>query len=258
MTMSQLDVRDLTVRFGGLTALNQFSFSLSTGEFLGLIGPNGSGKTTFFNALTGLYRVSEGKIVLDGIDVTGKSPQKIYETGITRTFQRLRLAIPLTVFDNLMIGNYKNLEVGLLPSIIFRNRFKNDLEKMIDLAEGIVKKFSPALVNHLFKPITQLSMIDRRRVEVCRALISKPRLLLLDEPSAGMTEEETRAFMDDLLLTRQDLPNLSIILIEHEMGIIDRLTDRCLVLNYGKKIAEGSYREVSESQEVKRAYLGQD
>jgi branched-chain amino acid transport system ATP-binding protein len=258
MSEALLQAQALTVRFGGLTALNALDFRLDRGEMVGLIGPNGSGKTTFFNALTGIYKPALGRVLLGAQDITGLKPQKIYRAGITRTFQRLRLALPLSVFDNLMIGNQRNLDHSLLRNLFSRVRLNREIECNIEHARALLRRFSAPLAQRLFDPVAQLPMIDRRRVEVCRALISEPRILLLDEPSAGMTHEETRALMDDLLATREQLPQLAMVLIEHEMGVIERVTDRCMVLNYGEKIAEGAYQEVAADARVRAAYLGDD
>lgn len=258
MSAPVLDAQGLTVRFGGLTALNDLDFSLGRGEMIGLIGPNGSGKTTFFNVLTGIYKPALGRVLLGAQDITALKPQRIYRAGITRTFQRLRLALPLSVFDNLMIGNHRNLNHNLLRNLFSRARLNREIERNIESARALLQRFSAPLAQRLFDPVAQLPMIDRRRVEVCRALISEPRILLLDEPSAGMTQEETRALMDDLLATRQQLPDLSMVLIEHEMGVIERVSDRCVVLSYGEKIAEGSYQHVAADARVRAAYLGED
>ena len=258
MSRPDLSVDGLTVRFGGLVALDALDFRLSAGEFLGLIGPNGSGKTTFFNALTGIYTPASGRVLLSGKDITGLRPQKIYDAGITRTFQRLRLASTLSVFDNLMIGNHRNLGIGIVSNLFQRKKLKREIDLNLERSRLLLEQFSAPLATRLFEPVSRLTMIDRRRVEVCRALISEPKILLLDEPSAGMTHEETRALMDELLASRERMPGLAIVLIEHEMGVIERVTDRCVVLNYGEKIAEGSYREVAASDDVRAAYLGED
>lgn len=258
MSAPLLEAKGLTVRFGGLTALNALELTLGAGEILGLIGPNGSGKTTFFNTVTGLYQPASGTVALDGRDITGLKPQRIYDAGVTRTFQRSRLCLPLTVFDNLMVGNHRNLDHGIVSNLFARRRLKKQFDENVDLAREQLARFSDRLAAHLFDPVAQLPMIDRRRVEVCRALVSRPRILLLDEPSAGMTHEETRALMDDLLATRDRISGLSVILIEHEMGVIERVTDRCVVLNYGEKICEGAYQTVSTDPGVRAAYLGED
>ena len=172
MKPTVLKTTDLTVSFGGLKALNGLNFELFEGQFLGLIGPNGSGKTTFFNALTGIYRPASGNIFLHDKEITGASPNKVYGYGITRTFQRLRLATSLSVLDNLIIGNQRNLNFSIWRNILDRRYFKSQLEEQTEMAASLLRRFSPDLAALLFKPVSSLSMIDRRRVEVCRALIS--------------------------------------------------------------------------------------
>lgn len=248
----------LTVRFGGLTALDGLDLTVARGEILGLIGPNGSGKTTFFNAITGLYRVAKGSVTFEGGDLTGFRPQAVYGAGITRTFQRSRLCLPLSVFDNLMLGNHRNLSQGLWFNLLTRRAFARDMEQNMERARTLLGTFNARLPDRLEEPAGVLGMIDRRRLEVCRALISAPKLLLLDEPSAGMTHDETRELMDDMLLVRSHSPELAIVLIEHEMGVIERVTDRCAVLNYGVKICEGPYNLVSRDAGVRAAYLGEE
>lgn len=246
----------VTVRFGGLTALDALDLAVDPGEIVGLIGPNGSGKTTFFNALTGLYRVAAGRIAFSGEDLTGKRPQAVFRAGIARTFQRSRLCLPLSVFDNLMLGNHARLTLGLSFNLFARKRFASELERHVEQARSLLGDFHPDLPGRMFEPASALAMIDRRRVEVCRALIGAPRLLLLDEPSAGMTHDETGELMDDILAARDRLPGLSIILIEHEMGVISRVSDRCVVLNFGRKICEGGFQSVVTDRGVQEAYLG--
>ncbi|HET8610455.1 MAG TPA: ABC transporter ATP-binding protein [Burkholderiales bacterium] len=252
-----LACRGVTVRFGGLTALDGLDLEVGRGQILGLIGPNGSGKTTLFNAVTGIYGIASGEIVLDGRDISKFSPQNIYRAGIARTFQRSRLCLPLTVFDNIMIGNHQRLDNGLWFNLFRRGRLRSQFEENFAKARLLVKTFNANLAERLFSAAGALGMIDRRRVEICRALVSEPKLLLLDEPSAGMTREETRELMDDILLARDRIRGLTIIIIEHEMSVIERITEHCAVLNYGKKICEGAFREVAADLRVQEAYLGQ-
>lgn len=252
-----LSCRGLTVRFGGLTALDGIDLDVRSGEILGLLGPNGSGKTTFFNALTGIYAPAAGRVELGGTDLTGRPAAAIYRAGITRTFQRSRLCLPLTVLDNIMIGNHRRLDHGVWFNLLSRRRLAAQVEAGRSEAGALASTFNPALGTRLDEAAGALTMIDRRRVEICRALISRPRLLLLDEPSAGMTHEETRALMDDILLVRGRMPGLTVVIIEHEMNVIERITDRCVVLNYGRKLCEGRYREIAANAEVQEAYLGQ-
>ena len=251
-----LEARNLTKHFGGVLALDELDLAVARNEILGLIGPNGSGKTTFFNVITGIYSADARQVSFDGADVTKASGRAVYQVGISRTFQRSRLSLPLSIFDNIMIGNHKRLNQGLWFNLARRGDFKREFEESYAAARALVEIFEPALAERLFEPVAGLPMIDRRRIEICRALIGEPKLLLLDEPSAGMTHEETAELMDDILLVRTHNKNLSIIIVEHEMGVIERITDRCAVLNFGRKIAEGPYRAVAADAQVQEAYLG--
>ncbi len=253
-----VEIKELTMRFGGLTALDQLSMRIMEGEVLGLLGPNGSGKTTCFNVLTGLYKASSGSIIYNDKEVIGQTPQEIYRSGVARTFQRSRLSLPLTVFDNIVIGDYQHMNHGLFFNLFQRKAFRAEYDAYVAKVEALLNIFSPPLVGRMFEPVDTFTMIDRRRIEVCRALLSNPRLLLLDEPSAGMTHDETEALMDDILQVRSKLSNLTVVLIEHEMNVIERITERCIVFNYGKKIAEGSYAEITADPNVQTAYLGED
>jgi branched-chain amino acid transport system ATP-binding protein/sulfate-transporting ATPase len=251
-----LQARGLIRRFGGVVALDDFNVHVERGEILGLIGPNGSGKTTFFNVVTGIYGIDAGNITFDGADLTGASPQAIYHAGIARTFQRSRLSLPLSIFDNVMIGNHKRLNQGLWFNLMRRKAFRRQCDQSYRAARALVEVFEPRLAEKMSEPVGNLPMIDRRRIEICRALISEPKLLLLDEPSAGMTHDETSELMNDILQVRDRHNELTIVLVEHEMGVIERITDRCVVLNFGRKIAEGRYRDIAADRQVQEAYLG--
>jgi len=256
VTAPLLSCRGLTRRFGGVVALDGLDLSVEAGSVLGLIGPNGSGKTTFFNVLTGLFPADAGESVFDGTPITNLRPQAIYRGGIARTFQRSRLCLPLSIFDNLMVGNHQRLDHGMWANLVRRGRLRGQIEENHAAARELLGIFDPALPDRILEPAGRIPMIDRRRVEVCRALISRPKLLLLDEPSAGMTHDETLHLMDDILLVQQKLGGLTIVLIEHEMSVIERVTRSCVVLNYGKKIAQGTFAEISHDAMVRQAYLG--
>ena len=246
----------LSMRFGGLVALDRLSLAVNEGEILGLIGPNGSGKTTFFNVITGIYQASEGRVDYRAQDLTQMKAQDIYRAGVTRTFQRSRLCLPLSIFDNIMIGNHRRLNHSLWFNLIRRGEFKRQFEGQYAETQALVRTFSQSLSERLFDAAGSVNMIDRRRIEICRALVSQPTLLLLDEPSAGMTQEETRELMDDILIVREHMPGLTIIIIEHEMNVIERITERCIVLNYGQKICDGPYARIAADPQVQEAYLG--
>ncbi len=251
-----LAARALTKRFGGLVALDDLDVAVGRNEILGLIGPNGSGKTTFFNVVTGIYAADHGEVSFDGGAITNLPAQAVYRAGIARTFQRSRLMLELSIFDNIMVGNHKGLSQGLWFNLVRRGAFMSQFEEGFDQARELLKVFDPPLAGRMLEAVGGFPMIDRRRIEICRALISHPKLLLLDEPSAGMTREETTELMDDILEVKGTFEDLTIIIIEHEMGVIERTTDRCVVLNFGQKICEGTYQQVAKDPLVQEAYLG--
>jgi len=248
--------KDVSVKFGGLQALDSLSLDINEGTITGLIGPNGSGKTTFFNAVTGLCNLSGGQVSIDGKEIGGLPARQIYQFGVTRTFQRSRLCLSLSVFDNIVIGRQNSLDLGIFSNLIRRRRFNQSVRENYERVHGLLRAFSEPLAQRIFDPLHRLNMIDRRRIEVCRALIAEPRLLLLDEPSAGMTPDETREFMGDILNVRKHNPRMSIIIIEHEMDIMQRVAEHCVVLNYGRKVAEGTFEAVVADPWVQEAYLG--
>jgi branched-chain amino acid transport system ATP-binding protein/sulfate-transporting ATPase len=251
-----LTSRGLSKSFGGLVALDALDLEIRPNEILGLIGPNGSGKTTFFNVVTGIYPTTDGEVDFDGTNITSLPPQAVYRAGIARTFQRSRLSLSLAIFDNIMVGNHMRLKQGLWFNLVQRKAFRQQLEQNYEEARDLVKIFDPPLADRILEPVGGFPMIDRRRIEICRALISHPKLLLLDEPSAGMTREETTELMDDILEVKDQFRGLTIIIIEHEMGVIERITNRCVVLNFGRKICEGTYEQVAADTQVQQAYLG--
>ncbi len=249
---------DLTKNFGGLKALQGVDFLVSEGETVGLIGPNGAGKTTLFNVITGVYPPNSGRFMLKGETLTGLAPHQIKKKGISRTFQQSRLVLGLSVYDNLFIGMLESFDCGFFDTLIRRSRFKRELSAAIEKANALLSQFNEELVDGGFTTVNDISQIDRRRLEICRALATEPALLLLDEPSAGMTPEESIELMNDIRrVQKKYYQQLSIILVEHDMLIIEGITDRVVALNYGQKIAEGTFEDVARNQELKEAYLGQ-
>ena len=251
-----LSCQEVSKHFGGVVALAGLNLDIRYNEIFGVIGPNGSGKTTFFNLLTGIFPLTSGTFIYEGHDLTNRTPQEVCRAGISRTFQRSRVCLGLSIFDNLMVGNHINLRHDWWSNLINRNLLYRQLDEMVERARSLLQIFDPKLASRMDELMGNQPMIDRRRVEICRALISGPRLLLLDEPSAGMTHREMRELMENLLHAKQEFGNLTILLIEHEMKIIERVTDRCAVLNFGKKLCEGNYLSVVSNPEVQKAYLG--
>ncbi len=253
-----LSISNLGKKFGGVQALDDLNLDVKRNRILGLIGPNGSGKTTFFNVVTGIYPTTSGKVLFEGGDITNFSPQKVYRAGVARTFQRSRLLLPLSIMDNITLGDHSQLENGLFFNLFRRRALAVQYREILDKSRDLITIFDPDLADRIFEPVVNLPMISRRRIEICRALISNPKLLLLDEPSAGMTHEETFRLIDDILQIKERIEDLTIIIIEHEMSVMERITDHCAVLNFGRKICEGTYKQIASDAEVQQAYLGVD
>jgi ABC-type branched-subunit amino acid transport system ATPase component len=255
--VSLFETEGLTVRFGGLTALERVAVRVEEGETVGLIGPNGSGKTTFFNAVTGLVPAT-GSVRFGGRELGGLEPHAICRHGIARTFQASRLCARLSVFDNVLIGMHTHVRTGALDAVFRRRRVLAEVREALDRAAHLLGLFNPDLPRRGFEPVGALPQIDRRRVEICRALASRPRLLLLDEPSAGMSPAETVQLMKDLQVVREEMPGLSLVIIEHDMFVIEGVSRRVVAFNYGRKIAEGTFAEVAADEDVREAYLGRE
>lgn len=255
---SLLDARSVTMQFGGLKALNNIDVHVKKSEVLGVIGPNGSGKTTFFNVITGIYVPTEGTIEYLGQPLNGLSVQKIASMGILRTFQSSRLWNELSILDNLLLGMWLKPRPGVFHALFSRGKLEKDFSTKAERALDIAEVFNPELAEKPYRMVKELPLVDRRRVEICRALLADPQLLLLDEPAAGMDTAETRELMEDIEKLRQQREGLGIIIIEHDMSVISTIAHRVVAFNFGQKIAEGSFNEVKENTEVKEAYLGKE
>lgn len=246
----------LTIRFGGLTAVDGVSLHIERGEQVALIGPNGSGKTTLFNILNGIYRPHAGRIVLKGEDVTGLPAHQIARRGVGRTFQISRLFLDLSVLDNVLLGALGPKPIPWLVPLLRPHQASKELAAQAARAHALLEEWAPDLAARCYRPARELTLVERRRLEICRVLAFDPDLLLLDEPSAGLDARETRELMEELRRLRVRRPRIGIALIEHDMSVVRGLADRVIVLNYGRKIAEGTFDEVAGRDQVREAYLG--
>ena len=251
-----LEVSGLSKVFGGVTAIDDLDIAVGEGEIVSIIGPNGAGKTTLFNLMTGMIVADGGRILFDGRDIVGMRPSQILHLGIARTFQNVRLFPEMTVRENVMLARHCRTRSGVLRSILRVPSFRREEEETRQKAEDALAFFGTRLVGYRFdQPAASLSYANRRRLEIARAMASDPRILLLDEPTAGMNPKETKELTELVGKIREE-KSITIVMIEHDMQVVRGVSDRVIVLDYGRKIAEGTYAEVAANERVIEAYLG--
>ena len=252
--MAMLDVKNLSISFGGLKAVDDFSITIEKGQLYGLIGPNGAGKTTVFNLLTGVYKPNEGIIKLDGEDITGKKTIDINKAGIARTFQNIRLFKELSVLDNVKVGLHNHHKYSTLSGILRLPSYYKVEKEMDERAMELLKVFD--LDKEFDYKASNLPYGKQRKLEIARALATEPKLLLLDEPAAGMNPNETAELMKTIRFVRDHF-DMTVLLIEHDMKLVSGICERLTVLNFGHMLAEGPTSEVLSNPEVIKAYLGE-
>lgn len=252
--MALLSIKNLGIQFGGLRAVDEFNLDIEKGELYGLIGPNGAGKTTVFNMLTGVYKPTAGEIILDGKNITGKKQIEINKLGVARTFQNIRLFSQLSVLDNVKAGLHNQYKYSTFSGIFRLPTFFKTEKKMNARAMELLKVFD--LQDEADLLASNLPYGKQRKLEIARALATNPKLLLLDEPAAGMNPNETAELMDTIKFVRKEF-DMTILLIEHDMRLVSGICEKLTVLNFGKVLAQGKTSEVLSNPEVITAYLGE-
>ena len=253
MTAPLLETQKLTIRFGGLTALNNFDMKVENEELIGIIGPNGAGKTTAFNIITGHYAPSYGNILLEGKSLTALGPSRITQKGIARTFQNIRLFKNLSVLDNIKIASHNRAQYGLLANLLRTNKCREEESRIHKESLELLDIFG--LAQAASQSAKNLPYGDQRKLEIARALATRPKLLLLDEPAAGMNPKETEE-LTKLISWVKNHFKIAILLIEHDMRLVMKICQRLYVLNYGEQIAQGNPSQIQANPDVINAYLG--
>ena len=252
--MALLEVKNLSISFGGLKAVDNFHINIEKGQLYGLIGPNGAGKTTIFNLLTGVYKPNAGSIVLDDVNITGKSTIEINQAGIARTFQNIRLFKDMSVLDNVKAGLHNHHKYSTVEGIFRLPRYFKIEKEMDEEAMNLLKVFD--LDKEYDFKASNLPYGKQRKLEIARALATEPKLLLLDEPAAGMNPNETAELMDTIRFVRDNF-NMTVLLIEHDMKLVSGICEKLTVLNFGQVLREGATSDVLHDPEVIKAYLGE-
>ena len=252
--MALLEVKNLSISFGGLKAVDNFHINIEKGQLYGLIGPNGAGKTTIFNLLTGVYKPNAGSIVLDDVNITGKSTIEINQAGIARTFQNIRLFKDMSVLDNVKAGLHNHHKYSTVEGIFRLPRYFKTEKEMDEEAMNLLKVFD--LDKECDFKASNLPYGKQRKLEIARALATEPKLLLLDEPAAGMNPNETAELMDTIRFVRDNF-NMTVLLIEHDMKLVSGICEKLTVLNFGQVLREGATSDVLHDPEVIKAYLGE-
>jgi branched-chain amino acid transport system ATP-binding protein len=242
--------------FGGLVAVSDVSFELGRHQILCVIGPNGAGKSTLFNMISGIYRPTAGTIRLEGRDITGVVAHRVAAAGISRTFQTSRLFNELTLLDNVVVGMHSRTRSGVLDALLRPRKARRELDAASRCAAEIIRSLSEDLHRKRYSNAGSLAQADRRRLEIARALASEPKVIMLDEPSSGMDDRDTDALIADIRAVMEEQPQLSFIIIEHDMRLVAALPERVMVVDHGKKIAEGNFADVRILPRVQEAYLG--